>query len=165
MILSSANIPDLFPSSRCIRTSRTPVSIKPCAKWHASGCAHSVLRAQGYASSEQLRTARDASARERLAEAAVPPLMRAAAALSPDAAGADSVSGQSAALLRSMLRTLLMRLHGSAGDLSAEVRSLVRTMEAVHMLRHVRHVVCVIAVIFECTDDAQVRRVCLLFFM
>ena len=81
--------------------------------------------AQGYALSEQLRTACDAPARERLAEAAVPSLMRAAAALSPSAASADSVSGQSAALVRSMLRTLLVRLHGSAGDLSAEVRSLV----------------------------------------
>ena len=80
------------------------------------------LPAQGYALSEELRTARDVPARERLTVAAVPPLMRAAAALSRDAAVAGGGQQRSAAVLRSMLKTLLVRLHGSVGDLSAEVR-------------------------------------------
>ena len=104
------------------------------------GCVHALLRcAQGYAISEQLGTARDAPARERLAEAAVPPLMRAAAALSPVAAAADdAVSQRSAALLRSMLRMLLARLHGTAGDLGAEVRLIVFALNALYAPSHQR---------------------------
>jgi len=45
------------------------------------------------------------------------------------------------------------------------VRSLVRALDSVHMLRHVRHVCYLIAVICEYTDDDQVRRACLLFAM